>query len=222
MYKAVIFDLDGTLLDTLKDIAISANYVLEQFGKNPIEIQKYRYLVGSGALVLMQNILPEASEQEHKNALDIFEKHYAKQFDLNTKAYENINKLLTFFQVRGYKMAVLSNKPNRFTKMCVMKYLKHWNFESVYGIREGIPKKPDPQGVFEILKELHVKPEETLFVGDTKIDMQTARNAGLCPIGVLWGFRERDELLEHGAKFIVENPNELVKLIVTMEGLTKK
>ncbi len=221
MYKAVIFDLDGTLLDTLKDIAISANHVLNEYGKSPIETQKYRYLVGSGALALMQSILPNLSDEEYQKALEIFEKHYTKQFDVNTQKYEGISKMLTFFQVRGYKMAVLSNKPNRFTKMCVLKYLKNWNFDAVYGVREGVPKKPDPAGVFEILKELHVKPEETLYVGDTKIDMQTALSAGVTPIGVLWGFREKEELLEYGAKYIVANPSEIIKLVVTMESIKR-
>ncbi|WP_024954101.1 HAD family hydrolase [Sulfurospirillum arcachonense] len=221
MYKAVIFDLDGTLLDTLKDIAISSNYVLEQYGKSPLPIEDFKLLVGKGASQLFIDLLPDLCADEHKKARALFEEHYAKQFDKNTKMYDDINKLLTFFQVRGYKMAVLSNKPNSFTKKCVLKYLRRWHFDAVYGIREGIPRKPDSAGADEILQELNIDANECLFVGDTKTDMQTAVNANLTPIGVLWGFREKKELLEHGAKFIVQKPSELIKLVVTMEILER-
>ena len=217
MIKAVIFDLDGTLLDTLKDIAISCNHVLEHYNETPLEIEEYKQVVGQGAAQLFNDLLPALSQSEQKEALALFEKHYAKQFDKNTKMYENINKMLTFFQVRGIKMAVLSNKPNSFTKKCVMKYLRNWKFDAVYGIRDGIPRKPDPSGAFEILKELHVDVSECLFVGDMKIDMITANSANITPIGVLWGFRGREELIEHGAKYIVSDPIEIIKLVSLME-----
>ena len=215
MYKAVIFDLDGTLLDTLTDIAISANYVLENYNKSPLPIEDYNLLVGQGASQLFRDLLPELPDDEQNEALALFEKHYATQFSKNTKIYEDINKVLTFFQVRDIKMAILSNKPNVFTKKCALKYLRNWKFDAVYGIRDGIKRKPDTQGVEEILKELDVKADETLFVGDTKVDMLTAQNANMDSIGVLWGFREREELVEHGAKFIVSEPIEIIKLIST-------
>lgn len=221
MYKAVIFDLDGTLLDTIRDIATSCNYVLKQYDKSPLPIEDFKLLVGEGADKLLQDILPELDEFELKQARAYFEEHYTKQFDKNTKLYENINKMLTFFKARGYKMAVLSNKPNNFTKKCVFKYLKNWNFDAVYGVRDGIPKKPDPAGANAILKELDIDPKECFFIGDTKIDMITANEANLTPIGVLWGFREKKELLENGAKFLVKNPNELIKLVLTMEVMER-
>ncbi len=213
MYKAVIFDLDGTLLDTLEDIAISCNYVLEQFKKSPLPIEDYKLIVGQGAAQLFKDLLPNLSEDEQVEALEIFEKHYAKQFDKHTKIYTDISKVLTFLQVRGIRIAVLSNKPNSFTKKCVIKYLQDWNFEAVYGIREGIPKKPNKVGVIEILKELHLDASEAIFIGDTKVDMQTAKNANMTSIGVLWGFRDRDELEKNGADYIVETPVDLVKLL---------
>lgn len=222
MNRAVIFDLDGTLLDTLKDIALSVNYVLEVLGKEPIEIEKYRYLVGEGALALMKNAMPDATQALHVEALKLFEEHYATQFDKNTKMYEDINKMLTFFSARGYKMAVLSNKPDSFTKKCVFKYLRNWKFEAVFGVRENVPKKPDPQGVYDILEILHVKPQECLYVGDTSIDMLTAASANLTSIGVLWGFRDEEELVSHGAKYIAKNPTELIKLVMHIEALEKK
>ncbi len=209
----VIFDLDGTLLDTLEDIAISSNHVLECFDKKPIEVKKYRYLVGEGALKLMQDILPDACSEDVKKALGFFEKHYAKQYDKNTKLYGGISKLLSFLQKRGYKMAILSNKPNSFTKLCAIKYLRNWNFDAVYGIRDNIPRKPDPAGAKEIMKELHVKPQECLFMGDTKIDMITAKSADIDSIGVLWGFRGIDELEKNGANHIAESPELAIKLI---------
>ncbi|MBE0491204.1 MAG: HAD family hydrolase [Sulfurospirillum sp.] len=213
MIKAVIFDLDGTLLDTLEDIALSANFVLEQFAQKPIAIDAYRFLVGSGAFALMQAILPQGDERTHKRALKIFETHYVKQFTQHSKLYADIGKLLSFLQINGIKLAILSNKPNKFTKMCAIKYLQNWHFEAVYGIREGIAKKPDPNSVLQILEALHVDVNEALFVGDTKIDMQTATNAKMRSIGVLWGFRDKDELLTNGATHIVTNPLECIKLI---------
>jgi phosphoglycolate phosphatase len=214
MYKAVIFDLDGTLLDTLTDIATSANFVLKNYNKSPLPIEDYNLLVGQGAAQLFKDLLPELSLEEQKDALALFEQHYAKQFSINTNIYEGISKVLTFLQVRDIKMAVLSNKPNSFTKKCVIKYLKNWKFDAAYGIREGIPRKPDNAGVIEILKELGVSANETLFVGDTKVDMQTAKNADMDSIGVLWGFREKEELVDHGATFIAEEPADIIKLIM--------
>ncbi|MFK5881355.1 MAG: HAD family hydrolase [Sulfurospirillum sp.] len=214
--RAMIFDLDGTLLDTLKDIAISVNYVLSIYNKKPILLDDFRYLVGEGALKLMQDAL-RVDEKEARKALVLFEKHYANQYAQNTKLYEGIGKLLTFLKKKGFKMAILSNKPDSFTKLCGIKYLRDWNFDAVYGIREGVSRKPDAAGAFEILKELHIEPGECLFMGDTKIDMMTAKNADIDSIGVLWGFRDKVELEENGAKYIVKTPVEAVKLIESLE-----
>ncbi len=210
--RAIIFDLDGTLLDTLEDIAISANFVLASYGKKSIVLDDFRYLVGEGALKLMQNSLG-VDKNEAQKALVLFEKHYANQYNQNTKLYDGIGKLLTFLKKKDFKMAILSNKPDSFTKLCGIKYLRNWDFDAVYGIREGVPRKPDASGAIEILKELHVEPRECLFMGDTKIDMITAKSAGIDSIGVLWGFRDRQELKENGAKYIVQTPMDAVKLI---------
>jgi len=216
--KVIIFDLDGTLLDTLEDIATSVNYVLSKYKKEPIEVEKYRYLVGNGALKLIQDVLPQESEESIKDALSIFEKHYATQYDRNTKLYDGIAKLLTFLQKRGVKMAILSNKPDSFTKLCAIKYLRNWKFEAVYGIRDGVPRKPDPAGAFEIMKELHVEPKECLYMGDTKTDMITAKSANIDSIGVLWGFRDKEELEQNGAKYISTSPADVIKLISHIES----
>ncbi len=216
MIKAVIFDLDGTLLDTVEDIAISCNFVLEHFSKSPLPVEDYNLILGQGSKQLFIDILPDLSEDKQIEALSVFEKHYAKQFDENTKVYTDINKVLTFLQVREIKMAVLSNKPNSFTKKCVFKYLRDWKFDAVYGIRDGIERKPNQAGVIEILKELHVEPNETLFVGDTKVDMLTAKNSNMNSIGVLWGFRDEKELVEHGATYIAKSPSDIIKIVASL------
>ena len=215
MKKNIVFDLDGTLLDTLGDIATSANFALVTLGFQAQEREKYRYFVGEGVFKLFENIFasnPQDKETIQK-AVSLFESHYAKQFNQNTKLYEGISKMLTFLQKRGFKMAILSNKPDSFTKMCVMKYLREWKFEIVFGAREGIPRKPHPTGALEICELLHVMPNECYYLGDTMIDMQTAKSAGMIALGALWGFREESELREHGAQYLLKTPSEVIKLL---------
>lgn len=219
MNKLVIFDLDGTLLDTLEDIGISVNFVLKELGYNQIALENFRYLVGEGTKVLMQKAMPDADEEKIQKALSLFEEHYNKQYAQNTKMYSDINKVLTFLTKREFHLAILSNKPHKFVKKCVLKYLDAWKFDAVYGVRENIPRKPDPAGAIEILKELDIKPQECLYVGDTSTDMITANKAGVTPIGVLWGFRDKEELLQSGAKYIVKTPAELLTLIATIESI---
>jgi len=215
MSKVIIFDLDGTLLDTLEDIAISANFALTSLGFQAQKSEKYRYFVGEGVFKLFENIFtsdPQDKETIQK-AVALFESHYAKQFNQNTKLYDGISKMLTFLQKRGFKMAILSNKPDSFTKLCAIKYLREWKFDVVYGAREGVPRKPHPKGALDISELLHVKPEACYYLGDTMIDMQTANGAGMIALGALWGFREEAELREHGAKHLMKTPSEVIKLL---------
>ena len=221
MQKAIVFDLDGTLLDTLEDIAISANYALEQLGFEPHPLKAYRYFVGEGVFKLFENIFssaPQPTSVVHK-AVELFELHYATQYNQTTKPYEGVNKMLTFLQTRGLKMAVLSNKPNAFTKKCVLKYFRQWDFEVVYGAREGIARKPDPTAALEIAEILGVEPSECYYLGDTMIDMQTANRSGMVPLGALWGFRDADELQEHGAKYLLKSPSDVIKLLAEAHSL---
>lgn len=215
MPKAIVFDLDGTLLDTLDDIAISANFALKTLGFKEEEVLKYRYFVGEGVIKLFENIFATSPQSDEviSQAVALFESHYAKQFNQNTKLYEGVSKMLTFLQKRGFKMAILSNKPDSFTKMCALKYLRTWQFEVVFGAREGIPKKPHPQGALDVAEALHVKPEACYYLGDTMIDMQTATGAGMISIGALWGFRDEEELVFHGAQFLAKTPSEVIKLL---------
>ena len=213
MKKNIVFDLDGTLLDTLEDIAISANFALVSLGFEAQEREKYRYFVGEGVFKLFENIFASNPQTPEliQNAVSLFESHYAKQFNQNTKLYEGISKMLTFLQKRGFTMAILSNKPDSFVKMCVFKYLNKWQWEVVYGARENIPRKPNPQGAIDIAESLHVNPQECYYLGDTSTDMLTANRAGMIAIGALWGFRDEAELVENGAKYIVKEPSELIK-----------
>lgn len=215
MQKAIIFDLDGTLLDTLEDIAISANFALTTLGFKAEETLKYRYFVGEGVFKLFENIFASnpQNEQTIQKAVSLFEEHYAKQFFKNTKLYDGVSKMLSFLQKRGFAMAILSNKPDSFTKMCVFKYLRKWKFEVVYGARVGVPRKPHPQGALDIAESLHVKPDECFYLGDTSTDMKTANGAGMIAIGALWGFRDEAELVENGAKYLVKDPSEVIKLL---------
>ena len=215
MNKAIIFDLDGTLLDTLEDIAISANFALTTLGFNAEPIEKYRYFVGEGVFKLFENIFAKTPQTQEviQEAVRLFESHYAKQFNQNTKLYDGVSKMLTFLQTRGFKMAILSNKPDSFTKMCAVKYLRSWKFDVVFGARNGVPRKPHPQGALDISTLLEIEPHRCYYLGDTMIDMQTANSAGLIALGALWGFREEDELREHGAKHLVKTPSEVIKLL---------
>ena len=215
MNKTIIFDLDGTLLDTLEDIAISANFALTTLGFEAEDTLKYRYFVGEGVFKLFENIFASNVQTPAliQQAVTLFGTHYTKQFNQNTKLYEGVSKMLSFLQKRNFKMAILSNKPDSFTKMCAMKYLRQWKFDVVYGVREGVPRKPHPRGALEISEFLHVKPNDCYYLGDTMIDMQTANSAGMIAIGALWGFREENELKEHGAKYLAKTPSEVIKLL---------
>jgi phosphoglycolate phosphatase len=207
-YKAAIFDLDGTLLDTLEDIATSANLVLEQFGKSAIPLDDYNYLVGEGARVLMQKALG-GSETKIDEALELFKKFYSSRWYATTKAYDGIIPMLAKLQSANLNLGVLSNKPDVFVNECVKRYFPNTPFLHIAGERADIKRKPDPAGAFVALKALHVKASEACFVGDTKTDMQTATAANINALGVSWGFRDAKELYENGALKVFENPVSL-------------
>jgi len=214
-FSAVIFDLDGTLLDTLQDLACCSNRILKRNGFPTHPIEAYRVFVGNGARVCVSRALPPNSRHPAiiDRCLQLFLEEYAHHWNVHTKPYPGIPELLDALSRLGIKMAVLSNKPHENTKQCVKEYLSAWKFESVFGQKESQPKKPDPLLALQISNHFAMPPERILFIGDTSVDMQTARNAGMFPVGVLWGFRSRDELLQHGAKRIVLSPEEIIPLI---------
>lgn len=212
--KAIIFDLDGTLIDSLTDIAICANKVLEEFNYPTHEIEDYKKFVGGGALFLMKNCSPEDSSEEVINELfERFKVVYDQKFQANTKPYDGIYELLESLRKTDVKIGVLSNKPHKFTLKYVEEFFSEYTFEEVHGQKEEIPKKPDPVGAINIAKALDIPCEEIFFIGDSDVDMQTAKNAKMKAVGVSWGFRGVEELLENGADYIVKKPIDIAKLL---------
>ncbi len=214
-FKAVIFDLDGTLLDTLEDLASAVNRVLERNGFPTHDMNAYRYMVGDGAVVLMRRALPD----ERRNDVTIldcvraFREEYGRGWKIQTRPYDGVTELLDALAAHGVKMAVLSNKPDDFTRRCVTEYLSQWTFDLVLGQRDTVPLKPDPSGAMEISRFLNILPSQFVYLGDTAIDMKTAVAAGMYPVGALWGFRSGQELLENGARLLIKRPPELLHLL---------
>ncbi len=212
--KAVIFDLDGTLLNTLTDIAGSANAVLRDHGFDDYSEKFYKNFVGNGVRVLMQRCSGLDDSDPQVDALvEDFREHYNKNWNNRTQPYDGIPALLDKLKNHGLPLAILSNKPHDFSQHCVEHYFPA-RFSRVHGLIEGRPAKPDPSAALEMAGEWGLKPEEIAFVGDTSVDMQTAVNAGMHPIGVLWGFRSRKELEKAGAAVIVKDSRELEHLLL--------
>lgn len=215
--SAVIFDLDGTLLDTLNDIAVSMNTVLERNGFATHPIDKYRVFIGQGIATLAKRALEDIKEP-HVSVNDIVQelyKEYGNRLFDSTKFYEGIPQLLDNITNLNLPMAVLSNKRDVLTQKLADELLNKWSFKFVSGARQGFAKKPDPTLAIHIAHKLGVPNEECMFIGDTPADMQTAQKAGMFPVGVLWGFRTKEILLEAGAKLLCESPNEIYDYIIT-------
>jgi phosphoglycolate phosphatase len=214
-YKAVIFDLDGTLLDTIEDLGDSMNSVLEKHGYPVHDLKAYKYFVGNGMRNLVLRALPEDRRDSASVDQGLIEMRgeYSRRWAEKTRPYPGIPALLDALTEKGMKLAVLSNKLDKFSKDIVKKLLPDWSFYPVYGEREGVPIKPDPAGALEIAEILGLNPEEFLYLGDTGIDMKTAAAAGMYAIGVLWGFRDAEELEKNGANTIIADPLEVLKLL---------
>ncbi|MBW2217331.1 MAG: HAD family hydrolase [Deltaproteobacteria bacterium] len=214
-FKAVIFDLDGTLLDTLEDIADAANHVLSHRGFPNYDTDAYRHFVGDGINILFTRVLPEEKQNEEAvfECVQAFREAYGHHWNIKTKPYDGVPEMLDGLTARGLKMAVLSNKPDDFAKKCVAELLSKWRFEVVSGFRNGIPPKPDPGGALQIAEILDIEPEQILYLGDTDVDMKTAIAAGMFPVGALWGFRSVEELRNSGAEKVIALPQDLLHLI---------
>lgn len=214
-FKAIIFDLDGTLLDTLEDLSNAANRVLERNGFPTHNTDAYRYMVGDGAVVLMRRALPEDKRNDVTilDCVRAFREEYERGWKIQTRPYDGVAEMLNALAVHGVKMAVLSNKPDEFTRRCVTEYLSRWTFALVLGQRDTVPLKPDPSGATEISRFLNILPSQFVYLGDTAIDMKTAVAAGMYPVGALWGFRSGQELLENGARLLIKRPPELLHLL---------
>lgn len=211
---SIIFDLDGTLLDTLYDIVETANAVLTHYGF-PIHSHKdYQNFVGDGLSVLMERITPRGTDAAVINSCcQLFVQLYANNWMKTCRPYQGIETMLAAIRERGLSMAVLSNKPHAFTKLFINKYFPGDHFSCVYGQREGFAKKPDPAVALEIAKKMTVSPEKMFFVGDTPIDIRTGKASGMVTVGVAWGFRSISELEKENPNIIINNPMELLQYV---------
>jgi phosphoglycolate phosphatase len=212
-FRAILFDLDGTLADSLADLANATNWALAQLGCPTHSLENYRYFVGDGARQLCARALPADKQNLVDDTLRLMRERYdAHCFDL-TKLYEGIPDLISTLAERHFHLAVLSNKPDVFTKRMIAHYFNPSPFTVVRGQLLNVPLKPDPTAALQIAQELDVPPAQWVYLGDTNTDMQTARGAGMRAVGVLWGFRDREELVESGAEHIVTSPQEVLALV---------
>ncbi len=209
MYKAVIFDLDGTLTNTLQDIANAMNRALRLLGLPEYPTDAYRYMVGNGAKKLAERAVGSRQELAGE-ALELYQSYYEKHTHDITRPYDGIPQLLEALEERDIKLCVLSNKPHADTQGVIRYFFPDIHWAVVRGQIEGVPVKPDPAGALAIVRELNVQPDECLYLGDTSVDMLTATRAGMQAVGVLWGFRDEKELRENGAKLILAEPMELL------------
>jgi len=214
-FKAVVFDLDGTLLDTIDDLTDSANAVLAASGFPTHSAEAFKYYVGDGVRSLVARMLPEGHRDEItiESSLAAFRMEYGLHWADKTMHYKGIPQLLNALAEKNIKMTILSNKADEFTQLVVKKLLPDWKFEAVFGESPAIPKKPDPSGACKIASLLGIPAGEFLYLGDTNVDMKTAVLAGMYPVGALWGFRKSDELVEGGARVLIPRPETLLDLL---------
>ena len=198
--KAVIFDLDGTLVDSLENIAFCMNSSLKAFGFKEHKVNDFKMFIGEGSYKLASNALPAQTSDD----ANIYE---------NTIPYDGIYELLKKLKNTNLKLGILSNKPHKFTEQFGIRFFKHCGFDEIHGQKENVPPKPHAMGALNIAKSFNIKPEEIFYVGDSSVDMQTAANAKMKSIGVLWGFRPKVELIENGADFLAKDCEELWDII---------
>ncbi len=215
-FKLVIFDLDGTLLDTIEDLGDSVNEVLKARKLPEHSYRDYRRFIGDGMEMLIRRAMPAELASDVGLVAELLEDYqaaYGRNWNKKSRPYEGINECLEQLSLKGVPFAVLSNKPDHFTRLCVSELLPGVDFVVVYGDRAGIARKPDPAGALAIAGQVGVAPEQTVFVGDSNVDIATAVQAEMLPVGVLWGFRGEDELRAAGAQHLVSKPHEIVDLI---------
>jgi phosphoglycolate phosphatase len=218
-FRALIADLDGTLLDSLQDVADSTNAALAKLGLPSHDTSAYRYFVGDGRKMMALRSLPEERRDDATlNALiEYINEEYSAHWMDTTRPFDGIPDMLDALTSRGVRLAVLSNKPHHYTTQMIARLLPQWPFEMVRGESPETPRKPDPLGALAIAAEMQVDPAECLYIGDSGIDMQTAATAGMYGVGVLWGFRPADEMVAHGARALVEHPMDIVRLFDARE-----
>ncbi|MEO0094297.1 MAG: HAD family hydrolase [candidate division WOR-3 bacterium] len=215
VFRAVIFDLDGTLLDTIRDIADSMNEVLKRMGFPIYKTEDYYYFVGEGMKALCEKVIPKKNHTSELIAecVKLMKSEYQKNWYKNTKPYPGISNLLKDLQTKNIKMAVHSNKPDEFTKLFIKRFFPDITFTAVIGESPNFPKKPAPDGALHLARIMALRPVQVIYLGDSDIDMKTAIAAGMYPVGALWGFRTAEELMDAGAKKLIKTPEELLKII---------
>ncbi|MBD3390708.1 MAG: HAD-IA family hydrolase [Chitinivibrionales bacterium] len=214
-FRAVVFDVDGTLLNTLDDLADSMNAVLAAMSFPQHATDDYRYFVGDGFVNLARRALPKGARDRGtvQECVTRVREEYRKNWKNKTRPYYGIPKVLNWLKDNGIQSAVLSNKDEEFTRTAVTTLLPHWNFVSIRGATDDLPLKPDPKAASLVAKELGRAPSKILYVGDTKTDMKTAVAAKMYPCGALWGFRTREELEKAGAKEVFEKPLDVIRFL---------
>lgn len=214
MKKVCIFDLDGTLADTLESMAYVTNVIMKKFGLKELPVEKFKYYCGEGANMLMRRCLKDAGDEElvhFEEGQRIYRDMFAEDPMYKVVHYEGMPKTIEKLKEMGVKLAVCSNKPHPATVKVIEQMFPGY-FDIVLGQSDAIKRKPAPDGPLLIAEKFQVKPEECMYIGDTSTDMKTGKSAGMYTIGVLWGFRDKQELDENGADVIIEKPEELLAL----------
>ncbi|MCQ4637232.1 HAD family hydrolase [Anaerovorax odorimutans] len=218
MIDTIIFDMDGTLLDTLEDLTDATNAGLACGGYPARTVEEVRHFVGNGVRHLMMRAVPQGtSQQDMEKCLAAFKDFYAHHWQDKTRAYDGIPQLLAALRKKGIKTAVISNKYEQAVLELCRDYFPG-SFDAARGQREDVPLKPAPDSVFSILEELGSGRSRAIYVGDSEVDMDTAHNAGLISVGVTWGFRDRELLAEKEADYIIDRPEELLEVLSRLNG----
>ncbi len=214
-YDCVIFDLDGTLADTLEDIADNTNKALGHYGFPGHEYDDYRFLVGGGQRKLVTLSLPEGARDEGTidKCLDYLMECYSANHIVKTRLYDGMPKLLDGLVAKGVRLGVLSNKVDEITQKVCRDLLAPWPFEVVLGATDRLPRKPDPEAAWHVAREMGVEPARVCYLGDSDVDMKTALAAGFLPVGAGWGFRPAQELWDAGAAYVIDRPQELLEIV---------
>ena len=218
-YKGIIFDLDGTLFNSIEDIADAVNSSLTDAGLDIYPVEKYISWIGNGAYKLVERALPEnlKSDEQIHLFLDKFLEAYDNNWNVKSNIYEGIHDVLDFLLQEEFSMSILSNKPHLLTQKIAGYYFKRWKFECVFGQRDGIPKKPDPQAALKIAGICGLNPKEFLYVGDSETDIKTALAAGMLPVGVTWGYGTKQAIADAGAIYIINRADELIELVHSLK-----
>jgi phosphoglycolate phosphatase len=213
MYKLLIFDMDGTILNTLEDLADATNYALSENGLPTRSIEEIRFFVGNGIGKLIERAVPEGTDTELKDKVfSTFMPYYSEHCADKTRAYDGICEAISELRKRGYLTAVVSNKADSAVQILCKDYFPDM-FDYAVGEKEGARRKPYPDSVYDVLEKLDIKKEAAVYIGDSDVDVSTARNSGLKVIGVSWGFRGRELLESYGADWIIDRPEELFEII---------